>query len=96
MQRTTWKVEVAGGVTGHYVVLGQHPLEAAVRAWRLDQPHADHGERTSILVQVNGLFDDTEGDIPDAIENQLRTKVDAIEARLAAIEARSTSTAAGR
>ena len=85
-QRTTWTVQLSGGIDTQYVVLGRNPFEAVARGWRLDQLHQSHADRASILVQRSGAFDDVDDDIPQSAEDVLRAQVVALEARVAALE----------
>jgi hypothetical protein len=90
-ERTTWKVDLAGGIATQYVVLGRTPFEAASRGWRLDQDHQSHAERRSILVQVAGTFEDVENDIPQNAEDELRAQVTALTTRVTTLESRSST-----
>ena len=94
-QRTIWQVQLSGGMDTRYVVLGRTPNEAVQRGWALDKDHQSHAERTSIHVSVAGSFMDVENDIPQTAEDQLRADLASVAARLEALEARSTATAAG-
>jgi hypothetical protein len=85
--RTIWTVELGGGIDTQYSVLGNNPFQAAERGWRLDKDHQSHGQRVSMLVRVDQVFDDTENDIPVGSEDVLRAQVQALTARVAALEA---------
>jgi hypothetical protein len=86
--RKTWYVELSGGLATTYTVLGANPFEAASRGWKLDLAHQSHAERVSLLVQVGGAFEDVEDDIPVSSEDVLKAKVQALDTRLKAVEAK--------
>jgi hypothetical protein len=85
-QRTIWLVQFTGGIDTKYSVLGGNPFQAASRGWDLDKAHQSHGVRDSLLVQVSGKFDDTDNDIPQSSEDILKAQVQALEARVTALE----------
>jgi hypothetical protein len=85
--RTVWTAQLSGGLETKYSVLGGNVFQAASRAWDLDKNHQSHGVRDSLLVQVSGKFEDNENDIPQSAEDLLRAQVQALAARVAALEA---------
>jgi hypothetical protein len=85
-QRTIWTVQFGGGIDTSYSVLGNNPFQAANRGWDLDRNHQSHGVRSSMLVKVDQVFEDSENDIPASAEDLLRAQVAALEARVTALE----------